>query len=175
MTRHASLKAAAAAALLLAVPAARAETCKYEDAEGRIIYSNVSQPGMKKVICFEPPEPPPAPASAAKQKRKATGPADFPKVDAGTQKARDDNRRRILREELAAEDARLADARRALEEGRQVPETYTRQVVAPDGKVTTQTFRNVPKYEAKVRGLEDDVRLHERNIEALRKELGNLK
>ena len=173
MTGPASLNAALAITLLLAVPAARAETCKYEDAEGRIIYSNVAQQGMKKVICFEPPEP--APAPPAKQKRKAQGPADFPKVDPATQKARDENRRRILQEELAAEDARLADARRALEEGRQVPETYSRQVVAPDGKVTTQTFRNVPKYEAKVRGLEEDVKLHERNIEALRKELGNLK
>jgi hypothetical protein len=41
--------------------------------------------------------------------------------------------------------------------------------------MTTQTFRNVPKYEAKVKALEDEVQLHERNVEALKKELGNLK
>ncbi|HSD59388.1 MAG TPA: DUF4124 domain-containing protein [Burkholderiales bacterium] len=171
MTRQAPLKTATVLALLLAVPVAQAETCKYEDAEGRIIYSNMPQKGLKKVICFEPMEPVPPP----KQKRKAQGPADFPKVDPTTQKARDENRRRILEEELAAEEVRLGDARRALEEGKQVPETYTRQVVGLDGKVSTQTFRNVPKYEAKVRGLEEDIRLHERNIDALRKELGNLK
>ncbi|HEX6828253.1 MAG TPA: DUF4124 domain-containing protein [Burkholderiales bacterium] len=156
--------------MLVAVPA-RAETCKYEDPEGRIVYSNVPMKGAKKVMCFEPLEPVPP----AKQKRKAQGPTDFPKVDRGVQKQRDDNRRKILEEELLAEETRLADARKALEEGKQAPEVSTRQVAGADGKVTTQTFRNVPKYQAKVKALENDVQLHERNVEALKKELGNLK
>jgi hypothetical protein len=159
------------AALTLAAGAARAETCKYQDAEGRIIYSNVPMKGAKKVMCFEPLAPVPAPA----QKRKAQGPADFPKVDRGQQKQRDEGRRRILEEELLAEESRLADARKALEEGKQTPEVYTRQVTGPDGRLTTQTLRNVPKYEAKIRALENEVELHERNVEALRKELGNLR
>lgn len=159
------------ALLALAAFPARAETCKYEDAEGRIVYSNVPMKGAKKVMCFEPLEPVPPP----KQKKKAQGPADFPKVDRSQQKQRDDSRRKILEEELLAEEARLADARRALEEGKQTPEVSTRQVAGPDGRATTQTFRNLPKYEAKVKALENEVQLHERNVEALKKELGNLK
>jgi cell division protein FtsB len=162
---------AGCALLALSAGAARAETCKYEDPEGRVIYSNVPMKGAKKLMCFEPPEPVPPP----KQKQKAQGPADFPRVDRSQQKQRDDSRRRILEEELLAEEARLADARKALEEGKQKPEVATRQVAGPDGRMTTQTFRNVPKYEAKVKALEDEVQLHERNVEALKKELGNLK
>jgi hypothetical protein len=165
--------AALAAPLLLVLAAAPApaETCKYEDREGRIIYSNVPMKGAKKVMCFEPLEALPP----AKQKRRAQGPADFPRVEPGIQRQRDENRRRILEEELRAEELRLDDARKALEEGRQKPEVYTRQVVGPDGRVTTQTLRNVPRYEAKVRALEEEVRLHELNVEALKKELGNLR
>lgn len=172
MRRGLSLPGLAGCALLaLAVGAARAETCKYEDPEGRIVYSNVPMKGAKKVMCFEPLAPVPPPT----QKQKAQGPADFPKVDRNQQKQRDDARRKILEDELLAEEARLADARKALEEGKQKPEVSTRQVTGPDGKVSTQTFRNVPKYEAKVNALENEVQLHERNVEALKKELGNLK
>jgi hypothetical protein len=155
----------------LAAASARAETCKYEDPEGRVVYSNVPMKGAKKVMCFEPLDPVPPP----KQKQKAPGPADFPKVDRNQQKLRDESRRNILQDELMAEEARLADARKALEEGKQTPEMATRQVTGPDGKLTTQTFRNLPKYEAKVKALENEVQLHERNVEALKKELGNLK
>lgn len=162
---------AGCALLVLAAVPARAETCKYEDPEGRIVYSNVPMKGAKKVMCFEPPAPVPPP----KQKQKAQGPADFPKVDRNQQKQRDEARRKILEDELMAEEARLADARKALEEGKQKPEVTTRQVAGPGGKMTTQTFRNVPKYEAKVNALENEVQLHERNVEALKKELGNLK
>ncbi|HEX9180977.1 MAG TPA: DUF4124 domain-containing protein [Burkholderiales bacterium] len=162
---------AGCALLALTAAVARAETCKYEDAEGRIVYSNVPMKGAKKVMCFEPLAPVPPP----KQKQKAQGPADFPKVDRNQQKQRDASRRKILEDELLAEEARLADARKALEEGKQKPEVTTRQVAGPDGRTSTQTFRNVPKYEAKVKTLENEVQLHERNVEALKKELGNLK
>lgn len=156
-------------------PAAAADICKYEDAEGRVTFSNVPVKNAKKLACFESPAPAPPP----KQKQKNKGPADFPKVDAGAQKSRDDVRRKILSEELSAEQARLEQARQALEQGRQEPEVYEKQVTVtgPDGKprVVTQTFRDLPKYEEKIRRLEADVARHERNVEALNKEMEFLK
>jgi hypothetical protein len=48
-------------------------------------------------------------------------PSTFPKVDAGTQKSRDDLRRRVLMDELASEERLLAEARKAYGEGSPPP------------------------------------------------------
>jgi uncharacterized protein DUF4124 len=158
----------------LAFPAVvAADICKYEDQEGRITFSNVPVKGAKKMTCFEPLSPVPT----AKQKRKNPGPADFPKVDAGTQKARDESRRKILVEELSQENARLDEARKALEEERGRAGQNVVSAQAPDGKPHTQgqiVYRD-PKGEEKMKTLHEDVALHQRNVEALKKELGNLK
>lgn len=79
------------------------------------------------------------------------GTAGFPRVDAPTQRARDDERRRILDGELASEQRSLDEARQALAQG--------------------ESSR--PANE--VQGFKDKVALHERNLEALRKEIGNLR
>jgi hypothetical protein len=171
MTCTASLKSIAAFAILLAVPAAQAETCKYEDAEGRIIYSNIAQTGLKKVMCFEPMEPVPP----AKKKRSNQGPTDFPKVDAGTQKTRDEARRKILVDELSQEELRLGEARKALDEERRVAAHKAVVATAQDGKSHAPDARADPKRDEKLRDLQGDVTLHERNVAALKKELGNLK
>lgn len=156
-------------------PAGAAKICKYEDAEGRITFSNVAVQNAKKLDCFDSPDPVPP----SRQKQKNKGPDDFPKVDASAQKSRDDLRRRILTEELAAERARLDQARQALSEGKQNPEVYQKQVTmtGPDGKprVVTQTFRDESRQEEKIRNLESEVLRHERNVEALNKELEYLK
>ncbi len=47
----------------------------------------------------------------------SAAPSGFPKVDAGTQKGRDDLRRKVLTEELATEEKLLGDARVALGNG----------------------------------------------------------
>ena len=55
--------------LALLPPLAWAETCKYVDNEGRVIYSNTpnSPPkGATKVKCFDDPSAKPAPASKTK-------------------------------------------------------------------------------------------------------------
>ncbi len=153
--------------------AAAADICKYVDAEGRVTFSNVPVKNAKKLECIKSLAPAPPP------KQKSKGPADFPKVDASAQKTRDEVRRKILSEELAAEQERLAQARLALEDGRQKPEVYEKQVTVTgtDGKprVVTQTFRDVSKYEEKIRNLEAEVARHERNVEALNKEMEYLK
>src|SRR3979409_2187004 len=86
---------------------ALAETCKYLDSEGRVIYSNTpnSPPkGATKVKCFEDPSSnPAAPASTGNPEPKSTNSdtrAKPPRVSESTQKTRDDDRRRILEQEL---------------------------------------------------------------------------
>jgi hypothetical protein len=86
-------------------------------------------------------------------------PAGFPKVDAETQKGRDDMRRKVLADELAAEEKLLAEARTMFANGAPVPLAEERAHAA--------------KYQERIARLRQSVQLHERNIDALKKELGN--
>jgi hypothetical protein len=138
------------------VTAAHGEICKYIDASGNVAYSNVApEKGWKKLSCVG--EEPPRPASG-----KATpAPAGFPRVDADTQKSRDDVRRRVLNEELAAEEKLLAEARAAYGDG------------AP--KPLQEEQNDAQRYADRLARLRQAVSLHEKNIEALRKELAALR
>ena len=146
-----------------------AEIYKYVDKEGRITYSNSPMKGAKKLYL----DPPSAPSKA-----KVSTPENFPRVDSRVQKERDLGRRKILEDELAAEEKLLADARQALKEGEGNPETFktSRVITGKDGKpaTVTETRHNVAKYDEKIKKLQDGVALHEKNIVALKKELANM-
>ena len=86
-------------------------------------------------------------------------PPGFPRVDAETQKGRDDLRRKVLTDELAAEEKFLVDARAAYDNGAPAP--------LPEEQADAE------KYRQRIARLRQAVQLHERNIEALKKELGN--
>jgi len=131
---------------------ATAEIYKYVDENGRITYTNVPKRGAKKLDLD--------PATAAKS-RGNTGPASFPKVDNQTQKKRDDQRKQILQEELATEEKALADSKVALKEG--------------EAQRLGDEARNYQKYLDRIKKLKDNVALHEKNIEALKKELGEFR
>jgi hypothetical protein len=131
---------------------AQADIYKAVDADGHVTYSSTPIKGGKKIIL----EPLPTMA-----------PAGFPKVDAATQKGRDDTRFMILQNELAAEEKLLAAAKQGLAEAEADPEVSRGQ----DGK----TYRNVAKYDEKIKSLQEEVGLHEKNIEALKTELSKLK
>ena len=139
-------------AALLAQPAT-AEIYKYVDENGRITYTNVPKKGSKK-LDLESPSP-------TKSRVGNVGPSSFPKVDNQTQRKRDDQRKQILHEELATEEKSLAEAKSALKVG--------------EALRLGDEARNPAKYGERVKRLKDDVVLHERNIEALKKELGDLK
>jgi hypothetical protein len=104
-----------------------------------------------------------APPAVAVPRRSDTpvSPPGFPRVDAETQKGRDDLRRKVLGDELAAEEKFLADARTAYGNG------------APAPMPEEQT--DAEKYRQRISRLRQAVQLHERNIEALKKELGNIR
>ncbi|MEP7330286.1 MAG: DUF4124 domain-containing protein, partial [Betaproteobacteria bacterium] len=84
-----------------------------------------------------------------------------PKVDADTQRTRDDMRRKVLSEELSAEEKMLAEARTTYANGAPVP--------------LPEETGNADKYRERIARLRQSMQLHERNIDALRKELGTTK
>jgi len=150
------------AALLLMPLLSHAEIYKSVDADGHVTYSSAPIKGGKKII-LEPLSTMQPPARA----RSAASPEGFPKVDGNTQKGRDDTRRKILQDELNAEQKLLDEAKQNLADGQANPEVYKTQ----GGK----TFRNVAQYDAKVKTLTEQVELHQKNIEALNTELSKLK
>jgi hypothetical protein len=104
------------------------------------------------VVSALPPAAAAAPASAR--------PANFPRVDRDTQRSRDEARRRILEDELSAEERNLAEARAKLAE----------QEGVRDGNE-----RNYQKVLDRLQPLQEAVGRHERNVGALMKELAALK
>ncbi|MES2578907.1 MAG: DUF4124 domain-containing protein [Pseudomonadota bacterium] len=146
-----------------------AEIYKHVDSEGRVTYSNVKLKGAKK-LDLEPADTnfggDNSEASRSKNRApqaKTATPANFPKVDAGTQNQRDGKRKDILQSELEAEKQALAKAKEAYAEGESKPEVYK----GANGK----TFRNVAKFDEKMKSLQADVDAHQRNIELLTKEI----
>jgi len=143
---------------------AQAEIYKSIDAEGHVTYSSVPSKGAKK-LGLESPSPPSAspetsspsrtsPPSSARARNRAT-PSDFPRVDYQTQKNRDNTRHRILADELSTEEKLLADARQNLKTG--------------------ESARSTPQEMEKLRRLQEEVTLHEKNISALKTELSHLR
>ena len=89
----------------------------------------------------------------------APSPAGFPKVDSATQKGRDDVRRKVLGDELATEEKLLAEARIAYADG------------AP--AALPEERSNVEKYRERIARLRQTIDVHEKNVEALKKELAS--
>jgi hypothetical protein len=143
-------------ALVLA-PCAFADICKYVDAEGNMHYTNVApEKGWKKLSCGVGDE------VRGERSAKATPtPAGFPRVDADTQRGRDALRRKVLSDELDTEERLLVESRAAYGDGAPPP--------LPDEQKDAQKYAN------RLAKLRQAVSLHEKNIEALRKELAALK
>ncbi|MDQ2917190.1 MAG: DUF4124 domain-containing protein [Pseudomonadota bacterium] len=140
----------------LAMPAAHATICKYVDADGNVVYSNVAPgKGLRKLSC-EIADDTPRRASDSSGKSSAT-PSSFPRVEPETQKSRDDMRRKVLGDELASEEKLLGEARDAYGNG------------APPPLAGEQN--DAEKYRQRIARLRQAVQVHERNVEALRKEI----
>ena len=92
---------------------------------------------------------------------KAPTPAGFPRVDPETQKGRDGVRRKVLADELAAEEKLLTETRVADADGAPAPLAEERA--------------DAEKYRARIARLRQSLVVHERNIEALKKELSKVR
>jgi hypothetical protein len=146
-------------AVLMVCPSlVQAEIYKAVDENGHVTYSSTPIKGGKK-INLEPLPTMDAPSRSS--------PENFPRVDGETQKNRDDTRYMILQNELSSEEKMLAEARQNLQEGEANPEVFR----GKDGR----TYRNVAKFDEKIKALTDQVELHQKNVDALKTELSKLK
>jgi hypothetical protein len=135
---------------------AQADIYKRVDKDGNVTYSNVPLKGSKKIELEPLPTMKPYTESAA----------DHDRVNKAEQKNRDADRKKILQDELATEEKLLAEARQSLQDAQDNP-----RVSHVDGK----TFRNVAGQEEDIKAAQDQVTLHEKNVEALKQELSQFK
>ncbi|GAB3260504.1 DUF4124 domain-containing protein [Chitinimonas naiadis] len=132
---------------LLALPAL-ADIYKHVDSEGRVTFSNIPIKGAQKLdlgpIPLTVPGPRAKTGAGAPRASANPTPASFPRVDSATQKSRDQTKLQILQDELGSEQ-KLLDAAR---------QRYT----ASPADVKQR----------------DNVTMHEKNIETLRKEIARV-
>ncbi len=98
----------------------------------------------------------PAPATVTHAKADPS----FPRIDSQVQKRRDQDRMQILLDEVRAEENKLADLRKEYQNGE--PERQGNE-------------RNYAKYQERVATMKDEIARTEKNIEALKREIGHLK
>lgn len=150
---------------VVAIPAlpafAQSEVYLCVDSNGNREYKNTgATKGCKRV---DLPGVTTVPASTAKKTPPPTAsakPGDFPRVNDTVQKARDSDRKQILQDELRTEEQKLAAIRSEYNSGE--PERRGDE-------------RNYAKYQERTAALKDDLARTEKNVDALKRELGNLK
>ena len=150
---------------LAALPAGAEGIYLCVDAAGRRELTDTNKPGCKAInvpgaIAAPPARRAPAAPRVAGTPAPAETPADFPRVDTSAQKARDSDRREILNQELRAEQNKLTQLKREFNNGE--PERQGNE-------------RNYAKYQERVVSMRDNIGRSEKNIEALRREIGNIK
>lgn len=138
---------------------AETEIYKHVDEHGRVTYLNKSVKDGEKLLVIKTP-----PTSGTKEVGRLSH--RFPKVDQQTQLNRDTKRRQILENELVVEKKLLIYARKVLSKVQVNAEIIKSKAIQPD--------LYEAKYKEKVKLIQNKVRLHERNIAALMKELANL-
>ena len=145
--------------ILLGGGLAHADTLyKCTDESGVVLYTN--QKGNAKKCTVLSRDLPVSTYTAPKQAPRSATPSEFPRVDGGTQRGRDNDRRKILENELATEQQNLEQAKNDLTEGE---------------ATRLGNEKNYQKYLDRVQTLKDNVALHERNIEALKREIANIR
>lgn len=156
------MKRSAAALLLLIVPIAPVLTTtiyKCTDETGGTLISNSKINKSCQAVVTGADSSIPAPKTRSPATANPS-PAGFPKVAEDTQKARDGDRRLILEQELATEQKNLESARKDLAE--------QEAVRGGDEKNYQRVIDRLQPYK-------DRVAQHERNIQAITKELSSVR
>lgn len=123
---------------------------KCVDAEGKVEYRNVGESRGCTVMKTDPVNTAPFPRPQAK-------PASASRTESAAQRSRDGDRRKILEDELASEEKRLAELRKEFNNGE--PERRGDE-------------RNYQRYLDRTERLKADIARGEANVESLRRELG---
>ena len=184
---------------VVATTSALAQTTIYKhvDDSGRVTYSNKPMKGAV-VLDLEPLTVIDAGPAATAAKTAAVK-AEAPKADAKPtvavlmpiatalvavepqqQRRRDNDRRRILEDELQKEEDSLSTVRTSLSQEQLNPMLVAavraaQQATDPTPSQMVEFRANIDKASGRIRGLQATATEHEKNIEALKKELGALK
>jgi hypothetical protein len=145
--------------LILAAPA-QAEIYKYVDENGQVTFTDVYKKGAKRINLPGAPAPLSAGGKAPRRASYNPSPADFPRIDAGTQKRRDDIRRQVLQDEISGERSNAEEARRQLALGERLQ---------PGERASDASYLN------RMNKLRATLQQHEQNIASIQRELANLK
>jgi len=168
---------ALALALSVLAPPSNAQIWRCEGANGVIEYSNAPGSGRDRncrvvdlpqitTVPAPKPAPPAAPAPRASAAPPGQSPGSaasssgFPRVDSSAQRTRDQDRRRILEDELRREESRLAELRTEFNGGE--PERRGDE-------------RNFARYQERVQRLRDDIARSESAVASLRREMAALR
>ena len=170
---------------------------KQVDESGRVTYSNKPMKGAT-VMELEPITLIPGLPSSAVAHTRAVATldrVDTPKpapsaaapalptlasIEPQVQRKRDDDRRRILEDELQREEQSMNEVRSSLTQEQQNPVLIAavraaQQASDPTPSQIVEMRNSIDKASGRIRGLQATVAEHEKNIEALKKELGALK
>jgi hypothetical protein len=174
---------------------AQATIYKHVDESGRVTYTNKPMKGavameLDPITTIPAPmasaQPAPAKAVATLERvDRADKPAaamqpTLASIEPQVQKRRDNDRRKILEEELSREEQSLTEARASIAQEQQNPTLVAavramQQAAEPSASQLLEMRSNIEKASGRIRGLQATVAEHEKNIEALRKELVALK
>lgn len=139
---------------MIAAPVAFADMWKCVDQDGNTRYTNVKADAKGcKALDFDPINT--VPATRVQQK-----PVNFPSVRSDTQRQRDADRRKILEQEMTQEQQQLELAKRQLTEQKDI---------------RLGSEKNYARVEERLKPYQDKVRLHESNVESLKKEIANIR
>ena len=130
-----------------------------QDADGRKTYQNTGAGRGCRRLDIQPLLSVPAPrqqATRASTDVRPISPASFPRVDSQTQRARDGDRRRILEDELGAEEAKLQALRTEYRNG--APERLASE-------------RGHAGYQERVAKMQAELQRTENNVASLKREL----
>ena len=134
------------------------------DANGAKQFTNIpANPKACKALSIPnaPPAPAPAPASAKAGKAPPVArPSNFPRVDRALQRERDNDRRRILENELGNEEKLLAQAKKELGE---------------QEAVRLGTEKNYQRVLERLEPYQKKVKLHEDNVANLKREISKVR
>ena len=165
MNKH--YRMALAAALLGAASQAHAQLYVCSDAQGHKTYTDKRENAACKLLDLpgamtEPPRRSAPLAAPARPVAPAgvTPATAFPRVDGAEQRARDLDRRQILQDELRSEEQKLAAQRQEFNQGQ--PERQGNE-------------RNYAKYLERVAQLKDNLGRTQQNVEALKREIANIR
>ena len=135
------------------------EIYKCVDDRGRPLYTSDKRDTAGKKCETVAREVSVVPAQASKPGAKAPSPAGFPKESASDRAASKSKQRETIEKELTQEESLLADARRKLTE---------------QESIRSGDEKNYARVLERLRPYKDAVEVHEKNVEALKREFNNL-